>query len=209
MGFCTLTSKNFSVPTYPRTHTHTHTHINSKIVFFLKKDFIYLFLERGEGRETERERNMTVEEKYQSVASWTHLTGNWTHNPGMYPDWQLNWRPFPLQDAAQPTEPHWLGLTQLFLYSCSLQQTVGGLRWRLGTAAGSVHCGCSTSVCSGRTHDGAPEGLPAGGGNHSGPSGRYSSRRWWNATCGLTSAHIIHYELGRHGPYGYKNLTTF
>ena len=28
--------------------------------FFLLKDFIYLFLERGEGREKERERNINV-----------------------------------------------------------------------------------------------------------------------------------------------------
>ena len=28
--------------------------------FFLNKDFIYLFLERGEGREKERERNVNV-----------------------------------------------------------------------------------------------------------------------------------------------------
>ena len=34
-----------------------------------------LFLERGEGREKERERN---------------ITGDLAHNPGMYPDWELN-----------------------------------------------------------------------------------------------------------------------
>ena len=32
------------------------------------KDFIYLFLERGEGREKERERNIDVREKHQLVA---------------------------------------------------------------------------------------------------------------------------------------------
>ena len=33
------------------------------------KGFINLFLERGEGREKERERNISVREKHQSVAS--------------------------------------------------------------------------------------------------------------------------------------------
>ena len=37
--------------------------------FLILKDFIYLFLERGEGRKTERERNINVGEKYQWVAS--------------------------------------------------------------------------------------------------------------------------------------------
>ena len=35
---------------------------------FFKKDFIYLFLERREGREIERERNINVREKYWLVA---------------------------------------------------------------------------------------------------------------------------------------------
>ena len=45
------------------------------------KDFIYLFVERGEGRE----RNTNV---------WLPLvhplTGDLAHNPGMRPDWELN-----------------------------------------------------------------------------------------------------------------------
>ena len=35
------------------------------------KDFIYVFLERGEGREKERERDIAMREKHQSVASHT------------------------------------------------------------------------------------------------------------------------------------------
>ena len=35
------------------------------------KDFIYLFFERGEGRERKREGNISVREKHQSVASCT------------------------------------------------------------------------------------------------------------------------------------------
>ena len=39
---------------------------------FSFKDFTYLFLERGEGREKERETNINVWEKHQLVASCTH-----------------------------------------------------------------------------------------------------------------------------------------
>ena len=56
------------------------------------KDFIYLFLGRGEGRENDRERNIDVWEKHQFIAScmpqqgtWSAtqtsaVTGNWTGN---------------------------------------------------------------------------------------------------------------------------------
>ena len=56
--------------------------------------FIYLFLEQGEGREKERERSINV---------WLPL------NPGMCPDWELNWRPFGLQAGTQSTELHQSG----------------------------------------------------------------------------------------------------
>ena len=42
---------------------------------FLNKDFIYLFLERGEGGEKERKRNIDMPEKHGSVASCTPPTG--------------------------------------------------------------------------------------------------------------------------------------
>ena len=42
--------------------------------FFFK---IFLFLERGEGREKERERNISVWEKHQLVASCTPQPGTW------------------------------------------------------------------------------------------------------------------------------------
>ena len=45
-------------------------------IFILFKDFIDLFLERREGREKERERNIDVQEIHHSVASCTPLTGN-------------------------------------------------------------------------------------------------------------------------------------
>ena len=68
------------------------------------KDFIYLFLERGEGRE----RNIDVRNIDQLPLTCA-LTGNQTRNPGMCPDQKSNWWPFALWDGAQPTEPHWSG----------------------------------------------------------------------------------------------------
>ena len=57
-----------------------------------KKDFIHLFLERGEGREKE-EKNINVRKKHRSVAS----CNAWL-NPqsSTCPDWELNWWPFAL-----------------------------------------------------------------------------------------------------------------
>ena len=40
--------------------------------YYIFKDFIHLFLERGERRKKERERNSEVREKHQSVASRSH-----------------------------------------------------------------------------------------------------------------------------------------
>ena len=71
---------------------------------FLKKDFIYLLLERGEEREKEGEKHQCV------VASHTPPTGDLACNPGMYPDWESNRRPCSSQDSTQSTEPHQPGL---------------------------------------------------------------------------------------------------
>ena len=59
------------------------------------KDFIYLFLERGE-----REKHQCM------VASWAPPTGDLACNPGVCPDWESNQRPFGSQASAQSTEPH-------------------------------------------------------------------------------------------------------
>ena len=64
---------------------------------FLK---IYLFLERGEGREKERERHQCV------VASCVPPTRDLACNPGMCPDWELNWQPFASQFGVQSSAPH-------------------------------------------------------------------------------------------------------
>ena len=74
----------------------------------LLKEFIYLFLEREEGRERKRKRNTDVKEKHQLGAFRTHP--DQTHNPGMRPAQESNRQPVVLRDDTQPTEPHWLGL---------------------------------------------------------------------------------------------------
>ena len=40
--------------------------------------------------------------------------GDLSLNPGLCPDWELNWRPFDLQARAQSTEPHQPGRCFLF-----------------------------------------------------------------------------------------------
>ena len=75
-----------------------------KNILFLFKNFIYLFLEKGEGKKKEGEKHQYV------VASHTHPTGDLACNPGLYPDWELNRRPFGSQACAQSTELHQPGL---------------------------------------------------------------------------------------------------
>ena len=58
-------------------------------LFFLR---FYLFLERREGRKIEMERNISVWEKHQWVASHTAPTQELAGNPGMSSDWELNQR---------------------------------------------------------------------------------------------------------------------
>ena len=69
--------------------------------FFFKILFIYF--REGEG------------EKHQcAVASHVPLVGDLACNPGMCPDWELNWRPFGSQASAQSTEPRQPGLHERF-----------------------------------------------------------------------------------------------
>ena len=50
-------------------------------------------------------------EKHQCVvASGAPPAGHLAHNPGMCPDWELNWRSFGSQAGTQSTEPHQPGL---------------------------------------------------------------------------------------------------
>ena len=69
----------------------------------------YLFLERGREGETEGQKQQGV------VACHMLPTGDLACNPGMYPDWELNWRPFGLQACTQSTEPHQPGRTKELL----------------------------------------------------------------------------------------------
>ena len=52
-------------------------------ILFFKKDFIYLFSDRREGKEKERERNISV---WLPLAHTPHPTGNLACNPGMCHD---------------------------------------------------------------------------------------------------------------------------
>ena len=73
-------------------------------IHLFKKDFIYLLLERREGRKKEGEKHQCV------LASHIPPTEDLAHNPGMCPDWESNWRPFGSQASVQSTEPHQPGL---------------------------------------------------------------------------------------------------
>ena len=61
--------------------------------YSFKTLFIYLFLEREEGREKERERHIDVREKHLSAVSCMHPEQGAGHNPGMCPDWESNQQP--------------------------------------------------------------------------------------------------------------------
>ena len=43
-------------------------------------------------------------------------TGDLAHNPGMYPDWELNKRPFGSQAGTQSTEPHQPASVTVYFY---------------------------------------------------------------------------------------------
>ena len=68
------------------------------IIVFLE-EFISLFLERGERREKEREKNINQ-----------LPLADLARNPGMCPDWESNQRPFGFQADTQSTDPQQPGL---------------------------------------------------------------------------------------------------
>ena len=77
-----------------------------------KKDFIYLFLERGEGKKKEREGNIDVTEKHQSVSSCMCPNQGSNLKPRHVP-W-LGIEPATFWFVGQcPIEPHWSGLIYL------------------------------------------------------------------------------------------------
>ena len=67
---------------------------------------------RERGREKERERNIV--RNINQLPPIRAPTGDQTFNPDMFPDQELNPRPFSLQDNAQPAEPRWARLTCVF-----------------------------------------------------------------------------------------------
>ena len=70
--------------------------------FLFLKDVIYLFLERGEGKEREGEKHQCVIAPYWGLAS----------DPGMCPDWELNCRLFGSQPMLSPLSHSSQGRTQ-------------------------------------------------------------------------------------------------
>ena len=85
---------------------------------YFKKYFISLFLERGEGREKEMEKNIDVQELHQLVTSCTPLVGDLACNAVMCPGWESNQQPLGLWAGTQSTEPHQPGC-KLYLTSNS------------------------------------------------------------------------------------------
>ena len=77
-------------------------YFKARFLFFFFLRF-YPFIFREKEREKKRERNIYVREKHQSATSpHTWANGDWTCNPGICPDWELNQWHFASQHNAQP-----------------------------------------------------------------------------------------------------------
>lgn len=86
-------------------HIQPLLHAIDRVLFcFQICKFLFIYLERQEGREKKREKNIDEREKRWLAA----FRPDWgpKPQPGMCPDRKLNQRPFTLQNNAQPTEPH-------------------------------------------------------------------------------------------------------
>ena len=82
--------------------------LTKNFFLFLKKCYLFIFRERGREGEREGEKHQCV------VASRALSTGDLARNPGVCPDWELNWQPFGSQAHTQYTEPHQPGLDKKF-----------------------------------------------------------------------------------------------
>ena len=70
----------------------------------------YLCIFRQGGREGEKEGEKHQCERKTSIGCLLHVPQQGTElNPGMSPDWELNWQLFALWDNTQPTEPYQSG----------------------------------------------------------------------------------------------------
>ena len=78
----------------------TKSRVNG-IFFYFFLDVIYLFLEGGEEKEKEQERNINV-----WFALMLPLMGTWPGTQTCALDWELNLQPFGSQAGTQATEPH-------------------------------------------------------------------------------------------------------
>ena len=76
-------------------------YVYQSFIYLFFKDFTYLFLERGVGKEKQRERNISV-----WLPVVCPLLGTWPATQACALDWELNQRPFGSQAIAQFTEPH-------------------------------------------------------------------------------------------------------
>ena len=76
--------------------------------------FYIIFDFREREREGERAQETSVKESDIDGLPSVRAPGNWTCNPGMCPNQQLNWWPFGSQEDAQLTEPCLLGHTLMF-----------------------------------------------------------------------------------------------
>ena len=78
-------------------------------IFFLRF-YLFIFRERGKKGEREGEKHQCV------VASYMSPSGDLAHNPGMCPDWELNWWPFALQPAFNPLSHTSKGLGYFLMF---------------------------------------------------------------------------------------------
>ena len=73
--------------------------VEMSLRFFEKRFYLFFVLERGREEERDGEKHQCV------VASHMPPTGDLAHNPGMCPDWELNYQPSGSQAGTQSTEP--------------------------------------------------------------------------------------------------------
>ena len=112
--FCALASSSRCLPRlWPMAFLNTAIYKREESFYEHSLSRFYLFLEKGEGKEKERESNSNV---------WLPLVcpvlGTQPATQACAPDWESNHRPLGSQSGAQSTEPHQPGL--FFILFCIL-----------------------------------------------------------------------------------------